>query len=350
MKIFTIILIIFASSTFIIASELPVFYSSQGVYIRKGFDITESRIFPPQSDQYYRLDTKTDSFNIAVIAKELDKSLIPESQVEEYTILTAFFIDRSRLLNKSISLNIDSIGENWEILLNGKRVNSHIFYSKNNISFPVFRQALIVELPINLLTDGYNTIAVRLAGRINSRYFNSSLTRKPVKLSYYEDAIQYQQKIVLFHAISGTFLISILFVILILCLFKFIDRFICSYLIIGLAVLILHPLLKDSILFNNSDLYTNLELISFPLINIGIILLGYVFVFRKKQLLVWIPIGITSVLMILFQIYFPDFKYFASVNALILQIMIVLFYFIRNTKIDIETKNVSFIYQNKFLL
>lgn len=159
----------------------PLFPASKNLiredlFIRPGFDPAWAKIWPERTknSSEWRHVPSSAQDNRPVRVAALGAPFLqpgiyywPTQKIHEYTALTRFFLTPEE--KKSLhawSLRLGSIGDNWQVYLNGQLIAEAWYPDEAGEKLRIHRSVrdLLVELPQSLLVAGENLLAFRLAG------------------------------------------------------------------------------------------------------------------------------------------------------------------------------------------
>ncbi len=274
------------------AQELPLELSRRGVYLCEGFDRSLTRDFPPTGNEWTQLSSSTGLETVSFLRKEWTPlTVLGSSNVVEYTLLTTFFADRYRMESYSLALVIPGIGENWEVLLNGDRIDSHLYYDGYMLAQPAYYHTRVVEIPHRLLRDGYNVVAFRIIGRVDSPYCTVAVFDPGCTVEYYSDSRNTEKAAAALSYSTGTLLAAVLLLLAVFCLLNITRTESCYLLLVGMTALVYHPLVSGALLRIRTDAYLYGQSLLIPLSITGMVLFLFSTLTNRRSLLFWTTAG-----------------------------------------------------------
>jgi len=140
-----------------IFSFSPISLDNNDWYLKKGFK--NEWINLPKNKTSKGWITKKGT---PIRLNELEK----ENKTIEYTFITYFKVNLNDIKNMTmLGLYFQSIGENWQIYINGHLLDSQLFLTEDmNVKVNKFTRGLIVTFP-NTILKTKNTLTVRIIGK-----------------------------------------------------------------------------------------------------------------------------------------------------------------------------------------
>ncbi|MFT6733453.1 MAG: signal transduction histidine kinase/CheY-like chemotaxis protein [Polaribacter sp.] len=172
-----VIILITLFSNFVKSEEM-IDLTKNDIYIRAGFEHIWTTQLPKElPSPWLKLSgSQTSGRSVTIQSQEIHSFLYNKStdkintKPQTFTFVTSFSLNRdNNKKNPFIGLFLSTIGNNWQVFLNGHLIRSEVFIDQNGeIKTHRFLRDILIQLEDKRLKNGLNLLAFKIIGLVNN--------------------------------------------------------------------------------------------------------------------------------------------------------------------------------------